>query len=93
MEHHCHARNCQTPVKPELMMYFKHWRMVPKKIQQAVWRHYRPGQCNDKDPSKEWLTAAEAAIGFVARKEGQKVRQIEQEALIQYGYSEKEKSK
>lgn len=88
MDHHCHARNCQTPVKPELLMCWAHWKQVPRNIQRAVYQHYRPGQCDDKDPSKQWLTAAEAAIGYVARKEGQRVRVIEQEALTKFGYLE-----
>lgn len=69
MEHHCHARNCTTPVKPELLMCLKHWRMVPKKLQQEVWKHYRPGQCDDKEPSEEWFKAADAAILAVFEKE------------------------
>jgi hypothetical protein len=59
----------------------RHWRSVPKVIQRAVWRHYRAGQCDDKDVSKAWLQAADAAIGFVARAEGLPIRQIERVAL------------
>jgi hypothetical protein len=86
MEHHCHARGCQVEVAPELLMCYKHWRQVPKNIQQAVWVHYRPGQCDDKQPSEHWHVAADAAIGYVAQKEGQKVRDKEVEALSQFGY-------
>ena len=68
--HRCHARDCRVAVRPELLMCLKHWRMVPKFIQRAVWRHYREGQCDDKDGTKEWMQAADAAIGFVARAEG-----------------------
>jgi hypothetical protein len=55
--------------------------MVPKPIQRAVWRAYRPGQCDDKRPSEAWHQAADAAIGFIARLEGQPVRPAEAEAL------------
>lgn len=51
-------------------MCLRHWRMVPRVVQQAVWRTYRPGQCDDMRVSSEWLTAATAAVGFVARREG-----------------------
>lgn len=44
--------------------------MVPKAIQQEVWKHYRPGQCDDKNPSEAWHKAADAAIAAVAAKEG-----------------------
>ena len=68
--HLCHAIGCETPVKPELLMCLKHWRLVPYQLQRAVWRTYRPGQCDDMDPSAEWHTAADAAIKAVAEREG-----------------------
>lgn len=86
MNHHCHARGCQVGVKPELLMCWNHWRQVPKNIQQAVYLYYRPGQCDDKNPSKEWHEAADAAIGYVAQKEGQSIRSCEKEVLIQFGF-------
>jgi hypothetical protein len=41
-----------------------HWRKVAPHLQRAVWDGYRPGQCDDKRPSKAWLDAADAAIRF-----------------------------
>lgn len=67
--HHCHARGCTTPCKPEMLMCLKHWRMVPLNLQRAVWAHYRPGQCDDKRPSEAWHKAADAAILAVFQKE------------------------
>jgi len=69
MTHHCHARNCTTAVPPEKLMCLRHWRMVPKAIQREVWKHYRPGQCDDKKPSEAWHRAADAAIAAVHDKE------------------------
>jgi len=89
MEHYCHARGCTVSVKPELLMCWNHWKQVPKTIQQAVYLHYRPGQCDDKHPSKEWHEAADAAIGYVAQKEGHSIRQCEKEALMKFGCSPK----
>lgn len=86
--HTCHARGCRTPVKPELLMCLAHWRKVPRPIQRAVWVAYRVGQCADKDVSKEWMLAADAAIGFVARAEGQSVRVVEAGALRVFGFAE-----
>lgn len=54
-------------------MCLKHWRMVPKDLQRAVWRHYRRGQCDDKRPSQEWFAAADAAIQAVASKEAKRL--------------------
>lgn len=52
-----------------MLMCLKHWRMVPREIQRAVWRHYRVGQCDDKSPSEAWHEAADAAIDVVLKKE------------------------
>lgn len=69
--HHCHAIGCATPVPPEMLMCFQHWRRVPKVLQAAVWKAYRPGQCDDWSlVTKEWHAAANAAIQAVAKKEG-----------------------
>lgn len=67
--HLCHARGCRTPVPPKMLMCKRHWRMVPPELQRAVWANYRPGQCDDKRPSQEWMAAANAAIVAVLRKE------------------------
>lgn len=69
MSHHCHARRCEARVPPEMLMCRYHWLMVPKKLQRAVWKHYRVGQCDDKNPSEAWFKAADAAIGHVFSKE------------------------
>lgn len=70
MSHHCHAVGCPTYCKPELLMCFRHWRMVPKHLQKLVWEFYRPGQCNDMRISREWHLSATRAINAVALKEG-----------------------
>jgi len=86
--HTCHARGCGVHVPPELLMCLDHWRKVPRSIQRIVWATYRPGQCDDGHPSAGWHRAADAAIGFVARLEGQQVRPTEVEALEALGYKE-----
>lgn len=70
MSHTCHARECQKEVPPVMLMCRRHWAMVPKDIQRRVWAHYRRGQCDDKNPSREWIDAANDAITAVAEKEG-----------------------
>lgn len=66
--HTCHIPNCTAAVPPERLMCVKHWRMVPRDLQRDVWRHYRKGQCDDKNPSTAWLNAAHAAIAAVENK-------------------------
>ena len=67
--HHCHARFCGAHCRPEWLMCYRHWKMVPRALQQAVWVAYRPGQCDDMNPSLEWFEAADAAIEAVFEKE------------------------
>lgn len=81
-EHHCHAVGCNTACQPEHLMCFAHWRQVPDIIQRAVYRHYRPGQCDDMHPSENWHKAADAAIAAVAILEGKPVRQKQLAELL-----------
>lgn len=67
--HTCHADGCDTPVLPRLLMCGRHWRMVPHALQAAVWGEYVPGQETRKDPTRDYLDAARAAIAAVAAKE------------------------
>jgi len=80
MNHKCHARHCEKNIPPELLMCYSHWKRIPKHIQAAVWRHYRNGQCDDKNPSQAWHHAADAAIAYIAKLEGYPVSPIEEKA-------------
>ncbi len=70
MNHTCHAHACEVPVPPRMLMCLRHWRMVPKKLQSAVWATYREGQEIDKDPSDAYMLAQRAAVWAVWVKEG-----------------------
>jgi len=72
IKHTCHAHKCEVIVKPEMLMCRKHWFMVPPDVRRTVLGAYRPGQCDDKKPSQEWLRAALRAIGEVGIREGAK---------------------
>lgn len=58
-----------------MLMCKPHWAMVPHPQQAAVWKHYRPGQCDDKSPSAAWHEAADMAITLVAIQEGKRTNQ------------------
>ncbi len=68
-QHFCHAIGCKIEVPPEMLMCRRHWYMVPKSIRDRVWAAYRPGQCDDKEPSETWHEAADTAIRTVFEKE------------------------
>jgi hypothetical protein len=86
MSHHCHARDCNSLVAPELLMCAPHWRAVPRSIQRAVYKAYRHGQCDDKKPSEAWLRASTAAIGMIALREGKRLRTVEARELLRRGF-------
>ena len=62
----------------------RHWARVPARIKHAVWAAYRPGQCDDKEVSKEWLTAANAAICAVAKMENRQTSPSERAAYATF---------
>lgn len=67
--HTCHAVRCNARVQPTFLMCGPHWSRVSPTTRSAVWRAYRPGQCDDKRPSAAWMVAATKAIIEVAWKE------------------------
>lgn len=67
--HLCHARRCTVAVPPRLLMCRRHWRMVPKDLQAAVWATYVDGQERRKDATPAYVDAALAAINAVAEAE------------------------
>lgn len=75
LAHHCHAEGCTRATPPKLLMCGYHWHLVPKHLQRGVWTDFRPGQEVDKKPSFAWCRAADAAVEFIARKEGRTVAQ------------------
>ena len=86
--HHCHALNCETSVPPRMHMCRKHWAMVPKAEQRALWANYRRGQERDMSPSAAYLRAAAACVEAVARKESQPDDEIEFEVALYVGWAE-----
>lgn len=59
--HTCHLDICQTAVPPSRLFCRPHWFMVPKPLRDNVWATYRPGQEIDKQPSREYMDAQQAA--------------------------------
>jgi hypothetical protein len=71
--HTCHARGCDARTPPKLFMCARHWRMVPKHMQDAIWANYQPGQERGQAwPSDAYLDATREARRVVmeAEREG-----------------------
>jgi hypothetical protein len=43
-----------------------HWKRVPRNLQRAVWRAFRPEQWKAERPTDEYMVAAKAAIEAAA---------------------------
>jgi hypothetical protein len=68
MSHKCHAHDCNVQVPPSMFMCRPHWFSLPKPVRDAIWREYRPGQEDDKEPSVRYLAVQRFAVGRVAFK-------------------------
>jgi hypothetical protein len=75
--HHCHAKNCPLSCPPERLCCRRHWFMAPKVLRDAVWRHYREGQCDDKNPSEAWHEAADKHLAAVWARELESITTLE----------------
>ena len=82
MAHHCHAAGCETPVAPSLFMCKRHWYMLPMLMRSAIWKHYRPGQENDKSITKEYSEAAQRAIKYLAELENRPAEEVRVAGLV-----------
>jgi hypothetical protein len=43
-----------------------HWFALSKRLRDAIWREYRPGQENDKRPSARYMAVQRRAVGELA---------------------------
>lgn len=59
MKHTCHHPGCTREVAPRFWGCQKHWFRLPRRLRDAIWRTYRPGQEVDKNPSAEYLAVAD----------------------------------
>lgn len=80
MSHLCHWPGCKTPVPPRLWGCRPHWSALPQAIKTEIWRTYRPGQEDHKDPSPDYLVAARQAEAF-ARGHDTRVAHVAQAQL------------
>jgi hypothetical protein len=69
-DHTCHATGCTVSVPPAMFMHRAHWFALPKYLRDAVWDAYVPGQEIRKNPTREYIAAARAAIRFIEQQEG-----------------------
>jgi len=63
--HECHARGCRALTPRRWLCCPRHWRMIPKTLQDAVVAAYEPGQHRSARVTLEYLRAARAALDSI----------------------------
>lgn len=56
--HPCHWPGCPQQVHPARWGCLPHWRKLPKRLRDALWAAYRPGQEADRRPSRQYVEVA-----------------------------------
>lgn len=85
MPHTCHAIGCSKRVPPDLFLCKPHWFQLPARLRSLIWRHYRPGQCDDMNITREYAKAAKECLLALAKKEGREISGNEPELTL-YDY-------
>jgi hypothetical protein len=68
-KHYCHAPGCSVVVPPKLFMCKRHWYKLPKRLRDAIWANYVPGQERRKDPTDSYLEVARECQAYIASQE------------------------
>jgi hypothetical protein len=68
--HTCHWPGCTRRVKPALWGCKEHWFKLPARLRAAIWRCYRPGQEDDKRPSREYVEVAREVEAWIDANHG-----------------------
>lgn len=67
--HHCHAMKCAAPCPPKYLMCGRHWAMVPKPMQDEVYRTVKLRARLIDSSWAPWWRAAHKAIYHVGKAE------------------------
>ncbi len=68
--HQCDAPGCTEILPTTRLMCLRHWRLVPKPIQNAVWAAYRNYLRDPRTNLKAHQAAKQAAIRSITHREG-----------------------
>ena len=67
--HGCHWPGCERQVPPAMWGCREHWFRLPKRLRDAIWAAYEPGQEIRLDPSSEYLAVAQQVQDWIAALE------------------------
>lgn len=69
-DHHCHWPGCNKQVPPAMWGCYRHWMMLPKRLRDAIWDAFRPGQEVTMTPSREYLKVAREVRNWIKENHG-----------------------
>lgn len=64
--HHCHWPGCGKQVPAACWGCKRHWMLLPKRLRDAIWAAFRPGQEETKTPSRQYLEVAREVEEWIA---------------------------
>lgn len=67
--HACHWPGCSMQIPPAMWGCRAHWYALPKRLRDAIWRAYAPGQEDRMNPSAEYLRVAREVQAWIASQE------------------------
>lgn len=68
MIHTCHAHGCKIVVPARMFVCRRHWAVLRQIVKDAVWREYRDGQEDRKDPTPRYMAVQRRAVAELAFK-------------------------
>lgn len=66
--HTCHWPGCEVVVPPAMWGCKPHWFRLPAHLRRQIWATYRPGQEDDRSPSREYVVAARLVKEWIQTK-------------------------
>jgi len=67
LTHTCHWPGCDRAVPPKMWGCREHWFRLPKRLRDAIWRTYVPGQEITKTPTAAYISAAKEVQAWISR--------------------------
>lgn len=64
-KHECHWPSCDRQVPPAMWGCKQHWFKLPKRLRDAIWDEYVPGQEQRMDPSDDYLAVAQEVQDWI----------------------------
>lgn len=68
--HTCHWPGCTEQCKPAQSHCRRHWFRLPQSLRARIWRHFRPGQEEDRRPTREYVEVMREVRAWIEQHGG-----------------------